>query len=149
MYMYYDEKIGQIRYFLANRCFNDNKLKEFNKNKILANEIVTFDLNLTKIEEIDINDINLEELKGKQILAVIVRPFVKRKSILEKDNFTFCGYDLVELATDISAITNCGAMFESINYKNLNEYALISTYIEAKETQTRLIEEAPYESHAY
>lgn len=147
--MFYNEKLDNVKYFLAERFFNSIDFINFNKGKILAKEIVTFDCALTTPKEIDINNINNLNINENQILAIIINPLENVENKLKNEGFIFCGYDLVELATDISAITNCGAMFESINYKNLNEYGLISTYIEAKETQRKLIEEAPDESHAY
>ncbi len=145
----YYEKFGLVRYFRAGRCFNGADLREFNKGKITANELVTFDCGLLELEELEKPDVSLLN-KGEQLLAVIVRPEMDINPILEDEQkFEFCGYDLVEIETCISAITNCGAEFNSVKYENLNKYGLISTYREAVNTGLDLREEAPYESHAY
>lgn len=64
--------------------------------------------------------------------------------------FDFCGYDLVVMDTCISAITNCGAYFDNvIDYGNLNEYGLVSNYLDAVKTQILLRKNYPDENHAY
>lgn len=43
--------------------------------------------------------------------------------------FDFCGYDLVEMDTCISTITNCGANFENaIGYGNLNDCEVVEVW---------------------
>jgi hypothetical protein len=69
--------------------------------------------------------------------------------ILKNEGFEFCGYDLVETATAISAITDCGAEFESIPYSLLTKFGLLPTYKDAVLTQLALVEECPDEPHAY
>ncbi len=145
----YYEKFGLVRYFRASRCKNDAGLREFNHGKIKADELVTFDCGLIDMEELETPDVSLLG-ENEQILAVIVRPEMGVNPILEdEEGFEFCGYDLVEIETCISAITNCGAEFNSVKYENLNKYGLISTYREAVNTGLALREEAPEESHAY
>lgn len=149
-YQYY-EKYGHIRYFYSNRCWNDKNIKVFNHNRILADELVTFDCGLMDMQEIEIDEIKLDISKEEQVLAIIIRPEIELNYLLENnDLFIFCGYDLVDVGTSISAITNCGAEFvDAIQYKDLNEYGLISTYREAVNTQLSLNEKYPDESHAY
>ncbi len=137
-----------IRYFGANRCFNDDKIKLFNQQKITCDEIVSFDCGLFQMYEIDDPDTPLRS-DTEQIVAAIFRPDMEPATYIEKNGFAFCGYDLVEDATAISAITDCGAMFNSIPYERLTEYGLLPTYKDAVLTQLALIEEAPDENHAY
>jgi hypothetical protein len=141
---------GMIRYFESDRCFNDQALRKFNKDKILADELVTFDCGLMEMKEIEKSEVQ-EPDKETQILAVIIRPEIELNFILEREKyFEFCGYDLVELPCCISAITNCGAVFgKAVMYDRLNEYGLISSYREAVLTQLSLNEKYPDESHAY
>ena len=82
-------------------------------------------------------------------MAVITRPQLEPANYLENDGFEFCGYDLVETATAISAITNCGATFNSVRYADLTKFGLIPTYKDAVLTQLALVEEDPDEPHAY
>lgn len=140
---------GRIRYFQADRCINDINLQEFNKGKIKADEFVTFDCGLMELKEIEKTEIKLAH-HGNQILAIIVRPEIEPNFILEQEKqFEFCGYDLVDITCCISAITNCGVEFETINYATLNKYGLISSYREAVITQLDLNEKYPEDSHSY
>lgn len=139
------------RYFLSKRCFIDESLKQFNKGKILADEIVCFDCALMMYsDEIIANEIPVIDNKKEQILAVVIRPEIEPNYVLENDyRFQFCGYDLVENSTCISAITNCGADFDNaIDYSALNDFGLIPTYREAVTTQISLYDEYPEEHHA-
>lgn len=141
--------LGLVRYFQSDRCINNINLKEFNQGKIKAGELVTFDCGLMELKEIEESEINLLK-KGNQLLAIIVRPEVEPNYRLEQaQKFEFCGYDLVDISVCISAITNCGAEFNSIDYTALNQYGLISSYREAVNTQLDLREEYPEDSHAY
>ncbi len=143
-------QFGSIRYFRSGRCFNDIHLQRFNHGKITANELVTFDCGLMELSEIENSEINsLEE--DEQLLAIIVRPEIEPNDILGKNRqFEFCGYDLVDIATCISVITNCGAKYgDVIDYTSLNLYGLISSYRQAVNTQLDLNEKYPEDSHTY
>ena len=136
------------RYFESNRMFCDEKFKAFNRNKIICSEIVSFDCSLFEMYEIESPEVALRS-DTRQILAVIIRPPFMSAEYLESKGFVFCGYDLVESETSISAITNCGATFNSIPYEKLTEYGLLPTYKDAVLTQMALVEEDPEEPHAY
>lgn len=141
--------LGLVRYFQSDRCINNINLQKFNRGKIKANELVTFDCGLMELKEIEKAEIDLPQ-KGNQILAIIVRPEIEPNYILEQGKqFEFCGYDLVDISNCISAITNCGAEFDSIDYATLNQYGLISSYREAVNTQLDLNEKYPEDSHSY
>lgn len=52
--------------------------------------------------------------------------------------------------TCISAINNCGANFDNaIDYGNLNEYGLMSNYLDTVKAQILLRNNYPDENHAY
>lgn len=141
---------GMVRYFKGDRLFNEKPLYEFNKGKIKAKELVTFDTGLMDI--VEINEVDIEESKkdSEQILAIIIRPEIAPNYMLEHAKFEFCGYDLVEHMTGISAITNCGADWgDALNYQLLNDYGLFSNYRQAVTAQLDLDEQFPDESHAY
>ncbi|MFA9466206.1 MAG: hypothetical protein ACERKN_18220 [Velocimicrobium sp.] len=144
------EMYGKIRSFKANRCINNEDIRAFNQNRINAAEIVSFDSGLLELEEI--KEYNGEDVT-EQILLIIVRPDVEKVDenlVYDIETFEFCGYDLVEMQTCISAITNMGAVFEHvIDYKNLNEFGLMSKYLDAVTTQIKLRDNYPYEDHAY
>ena len=141
---------GCIRYFKGTRLFNDKALFEFNKGKIKAKELVTFDCALMELEEIKEEDIEVAKQISEQVLAIIVRPEIAPSYRLENTDFEFCGYDLVNYPTGISAITNCGADWgNALNYVLLNQYGLFSDYRQAVTAQLDLDEQYPDESHAY
>lgn len=143
---------GIIRYFKSDRCLNNYNLQKYNKWKISANEIVTFDCGLMDMSEIYKDSIENEITKEiLQVLAIIIRPEIEKSYLLDNDKrFDFCGYDLVELTSYTSAITNCGAGFEKvIKYENLNNFGLFSSFRDAVFTQLKLNEEYPEDSHAF
>lgn len=146
-----ENSYGVIRYFESRRCFNDGKLRAFNKGLITASELVSFDCALLHTMEITYDSFPTLTDAKQQILAVIIRPEIEFNARLEHDaRFEFCGYDLVEDSTGISAITNCGAEFKkAIAYENLNPFGLLSTYKEAVLTQLHLYENYLDEHHAY
>lgn len=141
------ETYGDIRYYGADRCFNTHEVKRWNQNRILCDEIVSFDCGLFRMYEIEDPDATLLPATA-QIVAVIVRPDETPSSVLQQKGFIFCGYDLVEEFSNISAITNCGAGFSSIPYEKLTDYGLLPTHQDALLTQRALAEEDPEEPHA-
>ena len=143
-----NETYPTLRYFEANRVYCDEDYKQFTQNKIICEEIVSFDCCLFEMNEIESSKSN-SDFESQQIMAVIIRPQIDEASYLENKGFEFCGYDLVESETSISAITDCGAMFESIPYSKLTKFGLLPTYKDAVLTQLALVEECPYEHHAY
>lgn len=62
--------------------------------------------------------------------------------------FAFIGYDLIEQATQISALTNCGGFPETFSNDELNEYGLMFDFTRASEVQRTLPEQNPEEPHA-
>ena len=139
---------ADVCYFGADRFFPDNKFKEFLGRKMDVKEIVSFDCCLYEMYEIESHDSPLSP-DTQQIIAVILRPNLEPIEYMETRGFTFCGYDLVEEETLISAITDYGGGFNSIPYEKLTEYGLIPTYKDAALAQLALVEEAPDESHAH
>ena len=137
-----------LRYFGANRFFSNEGFKDFNRQKINCDEIVSFDCCLFEMYELACPDADLSP-GTEQIVAVIISPEVEPLEHLGRKGFTFCGYDLVERTTLISSITNCGAEFSSVPYDKLTEYGLLPTYKDAVLTQLALVEEYPDEHHAY
>ena len=142
---------GTVRYFAGSRLYNDAPLFDFNKGRIKAQELVTFDCALMELEQIAQEDISAALGHHEQVLAVIIRPEIEPDFRLERDGrFVFCGYDLVEYSTLISAITNCGANWgDALDYDLLNRYGLFSDYRQAVNAQLDLNEQFPDESHAY
>lgn len=140
---------GKPLYYRSSRCWNTEELCGFNQGLLTGEELVSFDCCL--FEQVPVLYKEIEApCSEHQYLAVIVEPDAQPSAAMAQDGrFTFCGYDLVEEMTKISAITNCGGGFcDVIDYPALNEWGLIRRYNEAKQTQQRLREVYPYEPHA-
>jgi len=150
-------------FYTAERFFPDENYEQFSKIFGRA-EIVTYDTNLCGVNsthglygksryagEVD----NWKELlyvpikENEQIIAYYKNPIKSHEHHMLNDNFEFCGYDLSEELTMISAITNCGDMFDKvIPRKKLNTFGLIDKYSEAFLIRKLLGEIYPKESHA-
>ena len=142
---------GSIRYFKGGRLYNDKALYEFNREKIKAKELITFDTSLMDLIEISKEEVDTAKQASEQILALIVRPGIVPSYILERvGQYEFCGYDLVDHTTGISAIMNMGGYWGDLfDWRILNQYGLFSKYRQAVNVQLDLIEQFPEESHAY
>ena len=93
----------------------------------------------------------LKRVQGKsgiQILAVIREPISEAGDLLQDDRFEFFGYDLLEDATGISALTNCGGFDKAFANSELSSVGLIQNLARAKETQKSLKKNYPEEAHA-
>lgn len=85
----------------------------------------------------------------KQLLALYHEPDFECREVDPEGKFEFCGYDLVEDNTGISALVNCGGFEEAFSSDDLSEVGLISSYERAREIQALLTEFYPDENHAY
>jgi hypothetical protein len=130
--------------------------KEYEKYEIIKGraEIVAYDIMLC--EHLHTQSQDPPELY-EQLIAYFKNPTDDWESRSLGDDFEFCGYDLVEEFSGISAITNCADMFDNtiipsfdnaIPYDGLNKYGLISTRNRAFEICNLLEEMYPDESHA-
>ena len=90
------------------------------------------------------NDYKLNN--DEQVLRFIEEPNVDVQSLIDK--FEFCGYDLIEKATHISAVTNCGD-WDPLDFTEfINEYGLINNLDKCIKIKRDLKTHYPYESHA-
>lgn len=89
-----------------------------------------------------------KDIKDKQVLAVLREPAKDCKAIPLNSGFYFCGYDLVEDYTRISALTNCGGFDEAFLPSALSKYGLIEDFVEAKKVQLLLQDKYPNDDHA-
>lgn len=160
-------------WYTARRCFNTTLLdwQLYVKGSRLHHltEVVSLDsiLNST-VFDLDLNseDLVIDEniitsfcktldvlLEGTQemehfnLLAVVKAPAAQKATELES-HFEFIGYDLIEMRTEISALTNCGGFDETFLPEDLNSYGLISDYEEAIIIQKNLLLNNPLEDHA-
>lgn len=72
---------GMVRYFKGDRLFNEKPLFEFNKGKIKAKELVTFDMALMDMVEINSADVEEAKKNSEQIFAIIIRLEIHRKCL--------------------------------------------------------------------
>lgn len=88
------------------------------------------------------------QARRKQVLGLYRNPDAHIE-MAPAENFAFVGYDLIEEATQISALTNCGGFPDSFSNAELNRFGLIGTFDRAAEIQRQLQEHHPMESHAH
>lgn len=87
-------------------------------------------------------------VEDKQVLAVVKEPESDCSVAIHPERFQFCGYDLVEDATRISALTNCGGFDKAFSACEISRYGLIEDFEKAKEIQLRLRAHYPDEEDA-
>lgn len=129
----------KIFYFSAERfLIEDNKnYEDFSaiKNR---KEIVNYDCGLMGglIHFNNLKDVKENAFMNKHQQIIAVYNCSNEKIDNEMiEGFEWCGFDLCEEFTAISAITNCGDMFITvIDYDKLNRYGLIEVYEEALKT---------------
>jgi hypothetical protein len=92
----------------------------------------------------------LEKMERREkfnLLAVVVNPEIDCKNVALPD-FEFVGYDLLDYAYDISALSNCGGFDETFLPTDLNQSGLIDDYQKAFDIKLQLLENNPEEHHA-
>jgi hypothetical protein len=150
-------------FYIAKRFFPVEEYERFSKIVNRA-EIVTYDVMLCEIVdeyglsgsspyagEVDDLGILLQIpiKEDEQIIAYFENPTESHVLHTFDVYFEFCGYDLSEKLTGISAVTNCGGMFDkAISYEKLNKYGLIDDYEAVLLTRKLLDGLYPDESHA-
>lgn len=87
-------------------------------------------------------------LTKANILAVVLEPSCDPSGLLTDERFIFYGYDLLEQATGISALTNCGGFPLAFDNAAISPAGLIADYEVAQTIQKRLCENYPDEHHA-
>ncbi|MCL2812482.1 MAG: hypothetical protein FWD25_11435 [Clostridia bacterium] len=150
-------------YIKAERFFPISEYEEFSR-ITGRNEIVTFDVCLCPIivdegihyevyedEAPDYTLLLKAALKpDEQIIAYFVNPTEDYHFHVLDDGFEFCGYDLSEEMTGISAITNCGGGFDTaISYDQLNKFGLLNDFFQAYEVRDKLENQFPEDDHAF
>jgi hypothetical protein len=83
-----------------------------------------------------------------QLLAVSREPSVDEVRAFRQEGFTFKGYDLIEEATCISALTNCGGFERAFLPSDLSTEGLIRDHQRAYDVRALLHNEYPDEHHA-
>jgi hypothetical protein len=90
----------------------------------------------------------VEGVSRKNILGLYRNPETHIDQAPTSENFGFCGYDLIEEQTQISAITNCGGFPDIFLNDELNRFGLIDSFDRACEVRQLLSDQHPEEPHA-
>jgi hypothetical protein len=82
------------------------------------------------------------------ILALLQNPTDEEVRSFCDPRFVFCGFDLVELQTGVSALVNCGGFDRAFAPADLSECGLLTDHLQVLKVQKRLRVEYPDEPHA-
>lgn len=93
------------------------------------------------------NALAVADVKDAQILCVFRNPDDQPLLPEYLGAFRFLGFDLVDAASGVSALTNCGGWPELDN-SELSEFGLIETHSRAAQLQRLLCRNHPEEPHA-
>lgn len=86
---------------------------------------------------------------NKNILAIWKDPPKNCREKFKNDKFEFCGFDLIDEDSGISAILNCGGFDKVFTNKDISNIGLIQNYGRAKEIQINLENIYPEDEHAF
>jgi len=87
-------------------------------------------------------------LSRRNILAVVRNPESSKSEEVPDLRFEFCGYDLLETRTGISALLNCGGFPKAFDKSELNKNGLIDSLERGISVKQALREEYPDDDHA-
>lgn len=107
------------------------------------------DFRLNYFYDLDYLIRRMSAVTRKNILGLYRNPTTHITDTPAPAAFNFVGYDLLEEATQISALTNCGGFPESFSNAELNHQGLITDYSGAVEIQESLRRLNPAEHHAH
>ena len=93
------------------------------------------------------SEIDIHRVNGARICCVYRNPIVTPDLPLDLQSFRFRGFDLVELETGTSALTNCGGWPE-LNNSELSQCGLIEDHGRAMTLRDALKSQYPEEPHA-
>jgi hypothetical protein len=82
------------------------------------------------------------------ILAVLQNPTHSDVAAMSLPGFGFAGFDLVDVRSDVSALTNCGGFEEVFKNAELSALGLLTDLTRAQQVQASLRLQYPEESHA-
>ena len=88
------------------------------------------------------------DVRSVQILAVLREPAQDQVREFAPSGFDFIGFDLIEEATCISALNNCGGFDDVFRPDQLNQQGLLPDLTVAKDIRLRLREAHPEDPHA-
>jgi len=90
----------------------------------------------------------VKDVKRRNILGVYRNPEFPIESPPAPEEFQFVGYDLIEEATQISALNNCGGFPDVFENAELNRFGVMQDFGRASAVRRLLAERHPNEHHA-
>lgn len=163
---------GYVPVETFNKSHGDKWIKYINWSKLhKLNEVVSLDsslcpMTIDKLEEHDYSYVSYswsyckifsnldwvlkktQKIKNMQILAVLRNPTDDSCISINNHDFNFCGFDLIDEGSGISALLNCGGFDKAFTADDLSTCGLIYDYKKAIKVQKSLIENYPDEEHA-
>ena len=112
------------------------------------NHIVCEDFRLNYFHHLDYLKRRVQGLARINILGVYRNPETHIATPPAPASFSFVGHDLIEEATQISALNNCGGFPDVFRNDELNQFGLLEDFARAAEVRRHLRERHPEEPHA-
>lgn len=109
--------------------------------------IVNEDFMLNFFKDLDYLRGEIAEIPRTNLLCVFRNPSAHPTSEVPND-FAFVGYDLVDVESQISALTNCGGFVDVFSNNELSEKGLLRSFERSREVQADLRRQYPHEPHA-
>jgi hypothetical protein len=109
--------------------------------------IVNEDFMLNFFTDLDYLRSEIADIPRKNLLCVFRNPSAQPTSEVPND-FAFLGYDLVDVESQISALTNCGGFFDLFSNSELSGKGLLSSFERSRQVQADLRRQYPHEPHA-
>jgi hypothetical protein len=90
----------------------------------------------------------LPDVAERNLLCVFRNPLNPPTPLAGSLNFEILGYDLVDVQSSASALTNCGGFPEVFENSELSSKGLLTSLTRAREVQSELRRRHPQEAHA-
>ncbi|HXD01482.1 MAG TPA: hypothetical protein VN048_19255 [Verrucomicrobiae bacterium] len=110
--------------------------------------IVNEDFRLHYFLDLDYLIKRVEHVRRRNILGLYHNTETHIATPPGQGNFVFIGYDLIEEATQISALTNCGGFPNAFSNEELNACGLLPDFTQASTVRLLLAQRYPKEHHA-
>ena len=110
--------------------------------------IVNADFRLDYFYHLDYLLKRIGDMNRRNVLGLYRNPIRHITDPPPGGDFVFIGYDLIEEATQISALNNCGGFPLAFRNEELNQYGVLATFDRAAEVRQELKAKYPEESHA-
>ncbi len=111
-------------------------------------QIVCEDFRLDYFLHLDYLKQRIQGVPHRNVLGLYRNPEAHITVAPAFGDFCFVGYDLIDEATQISALTNCGGFPDVFRNDELNRFGLIDAFGRAREVRRLLAERYPDEAHA-